>query len=120
MPDQGGAPPCGGAVPGVFDQVDALPCAERWASAGDRDRQRNAGQDCLQVRRHVVRPFVVMGIARILRGQLVEPAHHVATHFGRGIFPMHSEAEVCRQNTVSSPVSIPCAATQPATWGVIS
>gem|GEM_PF-5691583 len=69
----------------MLDQVDALPRAQSHAAADHRNREVHARQHGLEVGGHVVRPFVVVGIARPFGRDAVEPVQQVAAYFPRRI-----------------------------------
>src|ERR1700758_4970144 len=50
--------------PSMFEKIDALPRTKQQAPAHDWDGQADAGQRGAQMRRHIVRPFVVVGVTR--------------------------------------------------------
>ena len=70
----------------VLEQIDALPGAEREPAAEQRDGELDLGEDRPQMRRHVVRPLVAMGVGGgILRREPGDPRLDVGAHLGRGI-----------------------------------
>ena len=74
------------ARPAMLAQIQSLPGAQRQLSANQRDRQRYAGKDRLQVRRHVVRTFIIVGITIVFRCKTGKPADDIAPHFMRRVF----------------------------------
>src|SRR5215208_1862760 len=70
----------------VLEQEDTLPGSELEPAFGDRDRQLHLGQRRLEMRRHVVRPLVVVAIAgRVFGGQPAQERVEVAQHVRRVI-----------------------------------
>ena len=70
----------------VLEQEDSLPGAELQPSVGDGDAELGLGQRALDVRRHVVRPFVIVAVERdILWHDAMQKSIEVAPDIGRCI-----------------------------------
>src|SRR5439155_7722709 len=70
----------------MLEEEDALPDAELEPAVGDGDRQLRLGQRTLDVRRHVVRPLVVVAVeAHILRHDPAQERVEIVADVGRGI-----------------------------------
>ena len=69
----------------VFEQVDPLPGAKYRSAPVHRNAELRLGQRRLDVRRHVVRPFVLMPIAGILRHQPAKECLEVGADVGIGV-----------------------------------
>ena len=71
----------------MLEQIDALPFAERQPPFHKRDRELNLSESGAQMRRHVVRAFVIMGIGvRILGRDPREIRLEIGADLRRGIF----------------------------------
>src|SRR6516165_3786710 len=70
----------------MLQEKNALPDAELDAPVGNRDRQLGLGQGTLDVRRHVVGPFVVVAIeGDILRYEPPQKCLEIAQHLRRRV-----------------------------------
>ena len=70
----------------VLAEVDTLPGAQRQASILYRQLQLKTQQTALEVRRQIVRPFVIVFVTRLtLWHQTVEKALEIAAHRGVGV-----------------------------------
>jgi len=69
----------------VLEQVDALPGAEHRPAAIDRDRELGLGERRLDVRGHVVRPFVLVPIGGALGDQAAEEGFEIGAGVRRGV-----------------------------------
>ena len=78
----------------MFEQVDALPGAQHQPAAHDRHVELHLRQRGLEVRRHVVRPFVVVFVETALGRQIVEEFLEVVRTAGAAFSWISSEAEV--------------------------
>ncbi|AKM06352.1 2OG-Fe(II) oxygenase [Pelagerythrobacter marensis] len=61
----------------MFDQKQALPCAERQPAIDHRNRMTCAGQRGLEMGGHIVRPLVIVIVMHPLGREPVEPAQDV-------------------------------------------
>ncbi len=75
---------CG--VSPVLDEIDALPCSQNQRAGDDGNGELGLRQRRANMRRHVVRPFRVMGVARSLRRDLREEGLEVLEHRRIGVF----------------------------------
>src|SRR5215468_7581405 len=69
----------------MLGEIDALPGAERKRAVDHRYMQRYSGYHCLNVRRHVVRPFDCVHPAGSGRCDAVERRHQIGPHIGIGV-----------------------------------
>ena len=105
----------------VLEKEDPLPGPERKPAIDHRDRDLHAGEGGPDVRGHVVRPFIVVTIARRVLGRGgLEPGSRSAHTSGEAFSWISSDAEVWRQKTVSRPVATDWASSQAAIAAVIS
>ena len=71
----------------MFTEINALPGAQIQSTSRNRDRQAAADEDRFDVRRHVVRPFIVVGIVGgVFRDKLIKVRFQVSAHFRLHIF----------------------------------
>jgi hypothetical protein len=67
----------------VLEQKYALPYAELQTAVGDRDCQLGLGEHALDVRRHIVRPLVIVPIeGHVFGNQPAQKSIEVVPHRG--------------------------------------
>src|SRR5262245_33417965 len=73
-------------TPAMFEEVDSLPRAEGRLTVQHRNRDLHLRERSAQMRRHVVRPFILMRIpARVFGGQSLEERFEVGANLRRGV-----------------------------------
>ena len=103
----------------MLEQKDPLPGPECQPPIGDRDRQLGLGQHAFDVRRHVVRTFVIVTVKRhILGDDPPQKRFEVMPDVRRGVLldqqrgreraARVSAAVVCEMYTDNNPVPMPC------------
>src|SRR5262245_42837394 len=70
----------------MLEEINSLPRAEHELPADERYREMHLRERGANMRGHIVRAFVIVGISgRILRRELREERFEIGAHFGRGI-----------------------------------
>jgi hypothetical protein len=80
-------------LPAVLKKVDALPRSKREFAVHKRDRELHLRERSTDVRRHVVRAFVIVGVGRrILRRDAVKIRLQILSSGRCGVFLDHHGA----------------------------
>lgn len=96
----------------VFDQIDPLPGPKPHLPAFDRDLQTDRQNRCLQMRRHVIGPFIAVGDPahrRVIgrRRDPVQPCQQIDLHIGIGIFLNQQAARGVAHHQCHHPIPRP-------------
>ena len=104
----------------VFEQINRLPRSQRRDTVPHGNRGAGLGRRRLDVGRHAVRTFGVVPEWLPSGTTRWKKSSKSALTSGPAFSCTISEADVCRHQTVSSPVPIPCASTRARTGRVMS
>ena len=73
--------------PVFFEHIDALPGSQGHSAAHDRNRKLHLREGRAQMRRHVVRSFIIVRVTcRVFRRKLRKERFKIRAHFGGRVF----------------------------------